>query len=392
MTKTEDALLSGKTVDLSTLGLKEAFPRRPSYGTKGAEVILWANYVALTAPPKLVLYRYDISVTPAATGRKSTQIVRLLLNAPELAPYKHDIVSDFKSTLLCRQKFGDQTITVPFKWEDDEEPSSGAVQYQVQLQLTNTLSTSELIEYLTSTNLSAQYDEKLPLMQALNIFLNHYAKSTDNLATIGASKVFSLGANSDTWDLGSGLVGVRGFFASVRAATGRLLVNVNPSHGAFFQEGPLDQFVSRLSFGRRAWQLQNFLKGVRVRTTHLKDKVNKSGKVTYRIKNIAGLANKYDGRNLAHPPRVKAFGSGPKDVEFWLDDKGQAPAASASGSGKKKKGGQGAKPQGAPATGGGQYISVYDFFAKGEQSTIPHKWVHRRWLMLLSYRTQDSVS
>ncbi|KAL7791377.1 Piwi domain-containing protein [Trichoderma ceciliae] len=367
VTRTEDALLSSKAVDLSSLGLEEAFPRRPGYGKKGTEVILWANYVALTASPKLVLYRYDISVTPAAIGRKLTQIIRLLLEAPELAPYKRDIVSDFKSTLICRQEFADQTITLPYRSEGEDEPRTNTTQYNVQLRLTNNLATSELIGYLTSTNPSAQYDDKQPLIQALNIFLNHYAKSSDNIATSGSSKVFALGAQSDTWDLNNCLVAIRGFFASVRAATARVLVNVNPSHGAFFQEGPLDQFVTSLGgFQRNLFRQQTFLKGIRVRTTHLKDKLDKKGKAIPRIKTIWGFANRNDGNGLAHPPRVKAIGSGPKDVEFWLEaspQKGQ-PQSAASAPGRKKKGGQGAKAQGSPAAADGQYISVYDFFAR----------------------------
>lgn len=365
VTKTEDALLSGKGLDLSTLGLKEAFPRRPNYGTKGAEVVLWANYVAMTASPKLVLYRYDIAVAPAATGKKLTQIIRLALGASELAAYQHDIVSDFKSTLICRQKFADLTMTVPYRKEGHEEPRENAPQYNVKLQLTNSLATSELISYLTSTDPSAQYDEKLPLIQAFNIFVNHYAKTSNKLASIGSAKIFPLGADADTWDLGSCLTAMRGFFASVRAATARVLVNVNPTHAAFFQDGPLDQFIINLrSFQRNTYRQAAFINRIKVRTTHLKEKLDKQGRPIPRIKTIFGYATKNDGQGLEHPPRVKAFGSGPKDVEFWLDapPKGQSQAASASGG--KKKGGKASNPQSVSGSSAGQYISVYDFFVR----------------------------
>ncbi|KAL7915394.1 Piwi domain-containing protein [Trichoderma velutinum] len=354
VTKTEDALLApAKSVDLSTLGLKDTLPRRPAYGTKGAEVILWANYVSLTASPKLVLYRYEISVSPAATGKQLTQVVRLLLEAPELAEYKHDLVSDFRSTLLSRQKFNDRTINIAYRSEGEDEPKENGLQYQVKLQLTNTLATSELIEYLTSTNPSAQYEEKLPLIQALNIFLKHYSKATDNLVSMGSSgassKTFAIGQGSDTWDLGNCLTAIRGFFASVRAATARVLININVSQAAFFQEGPLDQFILRLGTQGGLYRLQAFIKGIRIRTTHLKDRLNKRGEPVLRAKSIKFLANKNDGQGLQHPPRVKAFGAGPKDVEFWLQEESKD---------KKKQGGKAAKAQ------GGQYISVYDHFAK----------------------------
>ncbi|KND91602.1 Protein argonaute 5, partial [Tolypocladium ophioglossoides CBS 100239] len=358
VTKIEDALQASKaSIDVSSLRLQDAFPTRPGYGTKGRPVVLWANYVALTASPKLALYRYDMSsVSPAATGRKLTQIMRLLVQAPELSHLKGDIVTDFKSTLISRRKFEDQTVAVQYRAEGEDEPRAASTTYQVQLKFTNRLAVAQLTEYLTSTNLSAQYDEQLPIIQALNVFLNHYAKSSGNLATIGASKTFSLSDKPDTWDLNNCLVAVRGFFASVRAATARVLVNVNVSHGAFYQEGPLDQFILRSGAQRGLYRLEAFLKRLRIKTTHLKDKRNKAGEVILRVKTIFSFANKNDGHGLAHPPRVRAFGAGPKEVEFWLES-GSASGTSASAG--QKKGGKKAKPAEAA---GGRYVSVYEFF------------------------------
>ncbi|KAK5999083.1 Argonaute RISC catalytic component 2 [Cladobotryum mycophilum] len=371
VTKIEDALQSNKALDLGRLSLHDAFPNRPGYGAKGAGVTLWANYIALTASPKLVLYRYDLSVSPPAAGKKLTQVVRLLLEAPELDSFKEDLVSDFRSTLICRQKFEDQTVTVTYRSEGEEEPKPNAVQHQVKLLFTNVLAVSDLVDYLTSTNVAARYEEQLPMIQAFNIFLNHYSKSAGNLASIGASKTFSLSEESATWDLQNCLTAIRGFFASVRAATGRVLVNVNVSHGAFYQAGPLDQFVVRFG-GHNLYKLEKFIKKLRVRTTHLKAKVDKSGREIQRIKTIFSLANKNDGHGLPHPPKVSQFGAGPKGVEFWLEESASTSSASvpasASASGGKKKGGKGAKSQGgqpaAAAATGGRYINVYDFFVK----------------------------
>ncbi|KAI1497536.1 Piwi-domain-containing protein [Biscogniauxia marginata] len=365
VTRTEDAIQASKgSISLGSLSLKDDFPSRPNYGTKGSSVVLWANYFALEAPSKLVLHRYDVSVAPAATGRKLTQIIRLLLQTPELSPLQADVVTDFKSTLISRQKFDDQDVKVEYRGEDEDEPREGARVYTVTLKFTNHLSVSALTEYLTSTDFSANYDQKLPLIQALNVFLNHYAKSAGKLATIGSSKTFSLSEDSDTWDLGNCLTAVRGFFASVRAATARVLVNVNVSHGAFYQEGPLTQFIFGFGPQKGLFKLEAFLKLLRVKTTHLKEKKNKSGKVILRVKTIFSLANRNDGHRLDHPPIVKAFGSGPKDVQFWLDGKPPAKGPSASAPTGKKKGGKGSGPQGKAAAAGGGYISVYDYFSQ----------------------------
>lgn len=387
MTKTEDALLAGKDkLSLAKLQLSDKFPTRPGFGTKGQSVTLWANYVTLDASPQLVLYRYAIIVSPAAVGRKLNQINRLLLESSELAGIKNDSVTDFKSTLISKQKINDQTITIPYRSEGEDEPTAKATTYRVEVKFTNTLAVGELVQYLTSTDLSAKYDEKLPMIQALNIFLDHYAKSTGQLAKIGASKTFSLGSNSDTWDLGSGLTAIRGFFASVRAATARVLVNVNVSHGAFYQHGPLERLV--MAFGNMGLlKLSNFLKRLRITTTHLKEKKNRRGEVILRVKTILSLANKDDGRNLAHPPKVRTWGAGPKDVEFWMESASTSAAAGTSPPSTGKKGAKKAKPVAGAAgasgaAGAGRYISVYDFFVNGKSSATPNYMVQ---LLTLSY-------
>jgi hypothetical protein len=198
------------------------------------------------------------------------------------------------------------------------------------------------------------------MIQALNIILGHYSKENGSLAKIGTSKTFSLGRGVDKLDLTHGLEAIRGFYTSVRAATGRTLVNVNVSNAAFYKAGPLDGLMTAFQSGNK-FSLEKFLKKVRVQTTHLKERKNKKGEVIPRIKTIFALAYPSDGQRLEHPPKISGYGAGPKEVSFWMDSQAnvQAPKA-APGKGKKA-------PGKAPAasTGGG-YITVYDFFVKSK--------------------------
>lgn len=197
------------------------------------------------------------------------------------------------------------------------------------------------------------------------------------MATIGASKRFSLANDADKWDLGTGLTAIRGFFSSVRLATCRLLVNVNVSHGAFYEAGPLDQLMHKYyaSHQRSKYKLNNFLKKLKVNPTHLPGRRNQKGEIVQKTKTIFGLANTNDGHNLQHPSRVREFGAGPKDVEFWLGGGAEGQPASIEGAGsqegakKKKKKGKQAGPCEKPSPGSsGRYISVYDFFLTSECS------------------------
>ncbi|KAI1428689.1 ribonuclease H-like domain-containing protein [Xylaria sp. FL1777] len=331
------------------MGLDEAFPTRPSFGTSGTGLVLWANYCILKPSERLVLHQYHLSVTPAATGRKLAQIIRLFLQSPDLHELQQDIVTDFRSILIARLKIKEQAVALSYRAEGEDEPRENAPRYTVKLELTNTLPVADLINYLTSTNLKSQYGGKLPIIQALNILINHHAKSSNAIATLGTSKSFSL-VDAETYDLEAGLKAIRGFFTSVRPATGRMLLNVNVSHSAFYNSVPLDQLIRNFLQHNSRFKLISFLNRLRVTTTHLEEKRNRNGDVIIRVKSICGLATRDDGTGLAHPPRVRESGSGAKDVEFWLEDRGEkSPSAP-----KKKRGGL--------VSAGGRYISVYDYF------------------------------
>ncbi|KNG46913.1 Stem cell self-renewal protein Piwi [Stemphylium lycopersici] len=371
--KTEEALhpVTKKTLDLGSLKLSEGNPTRPGYGTKGVKVELTANYVELLPPSNMVLYRYDVDITPDATGRKRHRLVELLLESPEMTQHKGKIATDFKSTIVSKTKFkhDEDIIEIQFLSEGEDVPAANAAVYKVRVKYTNTLSVGELVNWMNSTNLGQPLQDKQELTQALNIFLNHFAKSANNLATIGSSKSFSLTSNAAKGDLGAGLEVIRGFFSSVRVATCRILVNINVSHGAFYHAGPLPALMH--SYGTRSTiALEKFLKLVRVQTTHLKEKRNKAGQPIPRIKTIFGLARKDDGYKLANRPRIKHHGAGAKDVEFWLDAEGSSgPPKVAAGKDKGK--GKG-KAQGPAPSASGRYITVFEFFRTTYNQTLQH--------------------
>ena len=355
------------------LRLDEKFPHRPGYGTRGQKIILWTNYFEMIPSPDLILYRYNVAVQPAATGKKLSQIIKLLLKLPEYGDFQDDIVTDLKSTLVSRRRLvpGVAESAIQYRAEGEDEPRAHAQTYQLRVEETGTLTVSELTDYLTSTSVNTAYADKLPVLQALNIFLGYYAKSSPAIATVGSSKSFSLSQASS--NLGAGLSALRGFFSSVRVATCRILVNVNVSYGAFYDAIPLDRLIqnygSTNQFNRV--KLQSFLKRVRVKVIHLAEKKNKAGESIPRVKTIFGLANKDDGYGLDHPPRVPNLGAGPKEVEFFLDDSPGAPSSSSAGqaagpSSRNKKGKGG---NGQTVSQGGRYISVFEFFKSGINST-----------------------
>lgn len=365
--KTEDAVQANSEKPLGKMGGLgiEQLPTRPGFGTLGRKVVAWANYVELATESDLPRHRYDMSVDPAVVGRKLKQIVCQLLESPELEAFRDVIVSDFKSTLISGKELGGKKeifIQILYRREGYDEPRPDAPTYTVRLRLTNTLTVGDLVKHLKSTTPAAGYVDKQPTIQALNILLNHRSRISEDLVAIGSNKTFSLSNNTATYNLGEGLMAVRGFFASVRAATGRILVNVNVSHGVFYRAAPLHEVIAqyREKHGSLG-SLNTFINKLRVHAKHLPDKITSSGQSVMRVKTVFGLATPSDGRSLDHPPRVAGFGAGAKAVEFWMEPRKDGEDSPVGSGGEKK--GHGKKPS---LAAGGRYVSVYEYFRLGE--------------------------
>lgn len=170
---------------------KLVMPSRPGYGTEGTAFVVYANYVQLIPPRDLTLYVYDISqISPEIKGKKCIQLIRLMINeAEELASYRNDIVTDFRSTLISRKKLAlkaegpdANVVTVIYKAEGEDDPKERAPQYKIKVQHTKILTVGELMDFLTSTNPANFYENKLDMIReylpnTLALFQTHYCES-----------------------------------------------------------------------------------------------------------------------------------------------------------------------------------------------------------------------
>lgn len=334
---------------------------------------LFANYFELKSVGK-ELFRYNVDIGADANGRqpsgkKARQVVRLLLDEHFLQ-YQNSIATDYRSTLVSRVELPVQgELDVRYRDEHEDEYPEDPKVYRVKVQPTGKLNPSDLLDYLTSANASAMFESKSDVVQAMNIVLGHQPKTSRSIASVGANRHYALSPGlSEKYNLGAGLEVLRGFFISARAATARMLVNVQVKYAACYQEGPLSAVIAEYRQGGslNIYRLEAFLKKLRVRVTHITKK-NKKGEDIPRFKTIAGLATRGDGTSSSEPPKVSAHGAGPYDVQFFLAQPDQQPSqASQSGSGKKGK--KGKKPAKAGPAQAGRYITVADFFSESKSS------------------------
>jgi eukaryotic translation initiation factor 2C len=242
---------------MAGISVTEVFPMRPSYGTRGKPVILWANYFNLTPDQDLVIHRYHVSMSPEAKGRKIRRLFELLIEHPLLV-YS---VTDFKSFLLNHRKLEDMEVEILYRseLEDDTQPNTSP--YRAKVQNTGEMEVAALLNHLQSTQADPNLrpEKKEQIIQALNVLLGHHPQKNMAVTTIASNKHFSFGVKSIGYDLGGCLHALRGYFRSVRMGTGRLLVNINVSHAVFFKPGPLVDLINEFgkTYGFNTFQLKN---------------------------------------------------------------------------------------------------------------------------------------
>ncbi|KAK2802442.1 hypothetical protein FQN51_004505 [Onygenales sp. PD_10] len=309
----------------------DRLPLRPEFGTQGNKVVLYANYFGLGVKEGLSLYRYSIEVlpdsdrkTPAGGGQQRTgpvgmklkRIIELLIDQV-FDKHRDEIATDYKATLISSVdlEVNDTDKMVIYSTED-ETVSHTVKLFKVRVRLTRRLEVGDLLDYLSSTNGSDMFLAKEEVIQALNIVIGHYPKTKMDICNIGANNHFLLDENDiEKTSLRGGLEALRGFFISVRAATARMLINVQVKNTACYQDGRLVDVINQWlkHNNQNMLKLSSFLKGVRVSTTHFKN-------VRMRPRRIIGLAAPDDGRTLARKPFVQQWGACAGGVRFWLDD------------------------------------------------------------------------
>ncbi|KAJ5193301.1 hypothetical protein N7449_009443 [Penicillium cf. viridicatum] len=371
VTKTENDLAKALTVSGQKTPRQAKYPERPGYGTAGRPVTLYANYLPLTLPNKQ-LFRYHISIAAdsagrsAPVGKKARHIVRLLLEE-HFPQQKNSIASDFRSTLVSCVKLTEGKFDVRYKEHIDDDYIDPPRVHQVTCQYTGEVNPADLVNYLTSTNAGAMLESKSEIVAALNMIMGHNPKTDDQVVSVGANRHYSLRQDTmESFNLGGGLSVLRGFFVSVRAATARVLLNVQVKYLACYNDGPLANVIQGYN-GRNTYRLEKFLKSLRVRITHITRK-NSRGQPRPRIRPIYGLASRGDGGSSPNPPKINSHGAGPQDVQFFLAESSPQPVAVPSAPESKAKKGKKA-PRAGPAEAG-RYITVADFFKKEYNMTL----------------------
>ncbi|KAK1774471.1 post-transcriptional gene silencing protein QDE-2 [Copromyces sp. CBS 386.78] len=384
-------------LSLSEMQKANHLPVRPGHGTTGGQVKLWANYFKINIKSPAV-YRYTIKVAASeealkkeaeVASKKVEVVIGKLLEQIGARAQSVAIASDFKVHLVTPTKLPvpanrifEVTWTEPTSNQNlPSKPESWLVKVEESVEecdLGNVL--NEL------TTLDPKLDGEFPKynveLDALNTIITHHARADDKVAVVGRGRFFAFGDGLVEQKIpdGSPLVILRGYFASVRPATGRLLLNTNITHGVFRPGIKLKELFQKLGLNVMN-QCHNYTNFEQRNTQKKLAKVNKilakarvevdlpfmvDGKVQWKkcYRTLHGIAHLGDERGQPHPPQFRYTAletGGPASVKFYL----RAPQAR-NGS---------APPPSIPGLSTNAYVTVEEYYMKrynfGADASLP---------------------
>lgn len=244
--------VSQLTTAMAKLSVKPGtiLPVRPAFGTVGTPIVLWANYFALQVKKPQPLFKYGVTVQhvppegaiqkPEAKDAKLKTIIQAAL---DLIPNSGPIATEFKAQVISLKQLDIRDGVVQVRYN---EPGRGrAENWNVNFGKPASIHVDELMSYLSHLRDPAgatQFPRYIEEIDALGVILGHRPRDDNQVVTVGRGRFFAIDVarrEEAEKTQGSLLSILRGYYQSVRPATGRLLLNVHVTHGIFRAGGPL---------------------------------------------------------------------------------------------------------------------------------------------------------
>lgn len=257
----------------------EYFPSRPSFGTGGSDVVLWANYFKLKVTgPNLSKYTLTATFIPdksaqkdsappkkganpgkgdkgqdnqkEAKGRKLAYIIGLALAK---LPPSSVVASEYKTKVISLKKLElPENGTVVVDCAEGRRSEKWAVKFDGP----ESIHLDQLSKYLGDSkdpgndHVFPKYPDET---DAIGIVLGHTPRQDPNTTAVGSSRFFAIDDRriESCQSLSEGPISLlRGYYQSVRISTGRLLLNTNVTHSIFRKEIKLDVLFERMNMSQ----------------------------------------------------------------------------------------------------------------------------------------------
>ncbi|KAG6866468.1 hypothetical protein C0991_003986 [Blastosporella zonata] len=253
--------------------------RRPGYGSGGKPLPIYVNSFA-TSIPEDIIHHYDVISPSEKTlpARLNMDIIKALqTSAPQIFTPR-GVYDGRKNLFAARELPFDgadwKEFDVSLSTQRAETGGKGPKVYRVKLTKVAEINPEVLKRFIAGDQ--SHDNTVLTAITALNVVIRMEPTMTYPF------NIRSFFTDRETKDIGLGLQLWRGYFQSVRPASGRMLINVDISTAAMYKAGPLlglcleflnknDPNALATSRGfpdRERLRLQRHISGIRVLTKH----------------------------------------------------------------------------------------------------------------------------
>jgi len=222
-------------------------PRRPGYGTVGRATWVRANFFPVNLP-KDAVFMYDVKVDPEVKNkRKRKRLYEILEQHESFRPYAKYTATDYgkiivstkplnpkASPTMAGEKDDRVEVKIIYKDTDDSpDPAEGKGEHKFLISRMAYIQPSDFEDYVNGR--SPNYNPAQAI-QAMNIILAKFPSKSMNMVPVGRNKFFVLSDDNELrFDLGAGLIALKGFYTSIRPSVGNIMCNLNVCTTAFYE-------------------------------------------------------------------------------------------------------------------------------------------------------------
>lgn len=261
-------------------------PNRPSYGDQGKKVILRTNNMEVTMNSEQQLFMYKFVIDGGISSRRKRQQIleSALRQLQELRTLGPGVATDYSSLLITSTKLdldSDDHKTITLDYDDtgtaegrETAPYDNPV--KLQISLISVLSSSDFLPFTDPSLVNFTHSDTTDTMGvcALNIILTSHPNKDAGVYRVGQNKFFRYPSQDifNNYDLGGGLIAVRGYYCSTRFSTSRILLNLNAQCAPFYKTINVRELVQEFQHSTPGdWPaLQHFLWQLQVETSYMK--------------------------------------------------------------------------------------------------------------------------
>lgn len=191
---------------------------------------------------------YDVKIEPEVKNkRKRRRLYDILENAPGFKSFSAHTATDYVKIMVSIKPLNPNApatsdgekadrieVNVIYTDSDDSPPpAEGKGMYKFTITRSAYIQPKDFEDYVNGKNPHYSPEQAI---QAMNIILAKFPSKSISMVPVGRNKFFVLSDDNQLrFDLGAGLIALKGFYTSIRPSVGNVLCNLNVCTTAFYE-------------------------------------------------------------------------------------------------------------------------------------------------------------